>query len=168
MVLNPNAAPFVMPNAAVPGAAPLVAPAPQIAAPAPAAPAPAPAPPPGAVIAYANNFDAKHTVVAMTATAAANAGNARGGGVAYSTVFLRAFLLPLILNDAVGKLAGTYSHSIACHQAPPGSFQLAELTRGGTYRAIPTPMFFCKVVYRVTFGAGGGQIVTLAHIETDF
>ncbi len=169
MVFNPNAAAFVPMGLPVPGPAPVIVPPAQIAPLPPAAPAPAPAAaPPGAVIAYAHNFAAKHTVAVMTATSASDAGNARGGGVPYSTVFLRAYLEALILQDAAGKAAGNYSFSIACHKAPPGSFQLAELGKGGRYRALTMPLFFCKVVYRVTLGAGGGQIVTLAHIETDF
>jgi hypothetical protein len=160
--MNPNAAPYV-PVALQPAQAPA-----QAAAPAAAAPAPPPAaPPPGAVIAYANNFAAKHTMAALSATSAVDVGRIRGDRVSYSTVFRTAYLEGVVLADADGKGAGNYSLSIACHRITPADFKLAERTGRG-WRAIATPMFFCKVCYRVAIPAAGGQTVTLTHIETDF
>ena len=167
--MNPNAAVFV-PGAGgqhlAPGQQPPNQAPAQAAAPAAAAPAPPPAaPPPGAVIAYANNFDTKHTLPALSATSAIDIGNARGFKIKFSTVFRTAYLEGAVLADAVGKGIGNYALVIYCTNIAPSDFKLAENTSKG-WKAVKPTMFFCKVCYRVAIPAGGGQIVTLTHIET--
>ena len=166
-MLNPHAAPFV-PGGLAPGAqAPAQAPA-QVGAPAQAAPAPPPAAPAaGAVVAYANHFDDKHVLPALTGASAVEKGRTRVGHVKWSTVFRQDYLEGLVLEDADGKGAGNYSMSIACHRTTPDNFQLAQLSDRGVWKPVKLPMFFCKVCYRVAV-AGGGTTVTLTHIETDF
>lgn len=165
--MNPNAAPFV-PRGLAPGPQAQILPPAQLGAPPAAVQAPPPAAAPAAaVIAYANNFDTKHTLPALNSSSAVDVGHTRAPTVKFSTVFRQAYLEGVILAAAVGKGAGNYTHSIACHMIDPANFKLAERTGKG-WKAIPCPMFFCKVFYRVTVPPAGGQVVTLQHIETDF
>lgn len=166
-MLNPNAKSFV-PSFLQPGAQPVVQGPPQVAAPVQAAPVqPAVLPVPNAVVAYSSNFDSKHVDAALDASSAVAKGKTRAANVKYSTVFKQDYIEGLALAEAAGKGTGNYQFSVPCHQAPPGTFALAERTNKG-WKSIPIPMFFCKVLYKVAVGVGGARTVTLYHLETDF
>jgi hypothetical protein len=134
------------------------------------APGPAPAPILGAApiaVAYANNFQAKHTVAALTTAAAETASNARNPRPAYNTVFRRAFIETTITGVAVGLQAGlSYNLKMPGRAHPVADVLVCERNKNGNLRVMaPTPLYS----YTVNFAlSADGHTVTIGHCETGF
>lgn len=157
--MNPDAAPFIPGALAHVGGPALVAQGNAQAA-----------PPAAGVIAYANRFNDKHLANPLTGSSAVDKGRWRdtnGYPTKWSTVFLDTYLEPIILAASVTKANGNHHHSITCHHAGETNFRLAQKNSKGSWKALPTSMFFCKICYTVS-DVGGTRTVTLTHLETDF
>ncbi len=116
------------------------------------------------VVAYANNFDSKHTTTPLAANSAVVLGRLRQPKPLWSTVFDTNYFVATLTQEAHGKDDGQYEWEGYAHTVG-ANLSLARWDNGDYHRQEPG-MFFFKVVYTIATG-GRDRTITALHLETD-